>query len=182
MRQTYSTTETWPDCQIFAGILILIPTAAAACLPDGSRQTPIKAGHEIFQTSFAQAQCALTASAQQFEAPDDVLHLRFYHDHHGIVPQAGVRAEQQEIGETRGGDAQEGTRPAFPKLAQLDATAPDHSHTLHCFRNFKTGIENEHINGPFAAVDGHDAMPVHASDRSGHQFDVWLTQRRVEVA
>src|SRR5229473_525231 len=85
-----------PEGGDFAGNLILIPTVAAAGLPDGAGHAAVNfldEGLLNFRTDF---QDALLPAFHQLHAIHGVTNLGFDHENDGIVAQSGVGAEKHE--------------------------------------------------------------------------------------
>src|SRR5260370_9934128 len=114
-----------PEGGDFAGLLVLIPTVAAAGLPDGARHAAIDFFDEgllDFRTNF---QDALLPAFHEFQAIHGVANLRFDHQNDGIEAQSGVGPEKhEEIGEAIDGDAEIGGHALSPTVVNCDAPLP----------------------------------------------------------
>src|SRR2546430_1813306 len=95
-----------PERGDFAGIFVLIPTVAAAGLPDGAGHAAVDLVDEGLLHFLADFEDPLLPALHKFQAIHGVADLGFNHQDHGIVAQASVRAEQyKQIGKSAYGDA-----------------------------------------------------------------------------
>src|SRR6266436_9814050 len=85
-----------PEGGDFAGRLVLIPTLAAAGLPDGAGHTAVDFFDEGLLNFGADFQDALFLALHQLQAVHGVANLGFDHEHDGIVAKSGVRARSEE--------------------------------------------------------------------------------------
>src|SRR5260370_35921225 len=83
-----------PEGGDFAGLLVLIPTVAAAGLPDGARHAAIDFFDEGLLDFGTDFQEALLPAVHEFQAIHGVANLRFEHENDGIVAQSSVRSEE----------------------------------------------------------------------------------------
>jgi hypothetical protein len=116
-------------------------------------------------------------------AGDRVLRLGLDVEQGRGVPGGGVGPQAQEhVGEARHADAVEGLGAVGPGLAQRASAQAGDGDRRQQLHRLEAGGADQHVDGAFLAVGGHDAAFGDALDAVGDQFHVGLAHRRVEVA
>src|SRR5262245_33124512 len=113
-----------PERGVLAGASVLIPTAAATRLPDGASHVVAQIRRKMFLRFGANFHRGNGSVAHQLQAVDDVSHLRFDHQHHGIVAEARVGSEKhKEIRKAADRDAEIRAQAIAPRIVNLEAVS-----------------------------------------------------------
>src|SRR5260370_5172921 len=171
-----------PEGGDFAGLLVLIPTVAAAGLPDGARHAAIDFFDEGLLDFGTDFQDALLPAFHEFQAIHGVANLRFDHENDGIVAKSGVRSEKhEEIGEAIDGDAEIGGHALSPGVVNFDAALPHHAAANERFRSAEAGAVDQDVDGALDAVARDDAVLADFGNPIGDKFDVRTIESGIVV-
>src|SRR6266446_2496265 len=162
-----------PEGGDFAGNLILIPTVAAAGLPDGAGHAAVNfldEGLLNFRTDF---QDALLPAFHQLHAINGVTNLGFDHENDGIVAQSGVGAEKhEEIREASDSYAEIGGHPFAPGIVNFYAALPHQAAPNERLGGAETGAVNQDVNRTLDTIARDDAVLADFGDAFSDEFDV----------
>src|SRR6266851_943967 len=162
-----------PEGGDFAGNLILIPTVAAAGLPDGAGHAAVNfldEGLLNFRTDF---QDALLPAFHQLHAIHGVTNLGFDHENDGIVAQSGVGAEKhEEIREASDSYAEIGGHPFAPGIVNFYAALPHQAAPNERLGGAETGAVNQDVNRTLDTIARDDAVLADFGDAFSDEFDV----------
>src|SRR5260370_19979733 len=166
----------------FAGLLVLIPTVAAAGLPDGAAHAAVDFFDEALLDFRADCQDALLSALHEFQAIHGVANLRFDHQNDGIVAQAGVGAEKDaEIGKTINGDGEIGGHALSPGVVNFHAAIPHDAAANEGLRCAEAGAVDQDVDGALDAVARDDAVLADFGNPIGDKFDVRTIESGIVV-
>src|SRR5260370_8143574 len=155
----------------FAGLLVLIPTVAAAGLPDGAAHAAVDFFDEALLDFRADFQDALLSALHEFQAIHGVANLRFDHQNDGIVAQAGVGAEKhEEIGKTINGDAEIGGHALSPGVVNFHASLPRDAAANEGLRCAESGAVDQDVDGAHDTVSPNDTVLPNFANPSRKKF------------
>src|SRR5260370_15854275 len=166
----------------FAGLLVLLPTVAAAGWPHGARHAAIDFFDEGLLDFGTDFQDALLPAFHEFQAIHGVANLRFDHENDGIVAQSGGRCEKhEEIGKTIHGDAKIGGHALSPSGVNFHAALPHDAAANEGLRCAEAGAVDQDVDGALDAVARDDAVLADFGNPIGDKFDVRTIESGIVV-
>src|SRR6266852_2526278 len=148
-----------PEGGDFAGGLVLIPTFAAAGLPDGAGHAAVDFFDKELLDFRADFEDALFFAPHQLQAIHGVANLGLNHKYDGIVAQAGVGTEKnEEIRETADGDAEIGAHAFLPGIVNFHSALPYQTAADERLGGTEAGAINQNVNRALRAIAGDDAV------------------------
>src|SRR6266436_7632228 len=162
-----------PERGDFAGVLVLIPTVAAAGLPDGAGHAAVNFFDKELLNFRADLEDPLLPALHQLQAIHGVTNLGFDHENDGIVAQSGVGAkEHEQVGETADGDAEIGGHPFAPGIVNFYAALPHEAAPDERLGGAETGAVNQDVNRTLDTIARDDAVLADFGDAFSDELDV----------
>src|SRR6266403_2705119 len=166
----------------FAGALILIPTVAAAGLPNGAAHAAVNLFHEALLGFRADFDHALFAALHEFQALHRVARLGFDHQNNGIVAEAGVGPEEhKEIGESRDRDPEVRGHSLSPGVVNFHAAATDDTARDQRLGGAKAGAINQNVDAALYTILSDDAVLAHFRDGVGNELHIGAIEGWLEI-
>src|SRR5262249_19616152 len=149
-----------------------VPAAAAAGVPYRLGQLALQLVVEAVLRLPGRSQPLRTHLVAFRDRIGDVADLRFDHEHHGVVAQSGIRAQQEEqVGHVGDGDpAMRTDALAVPAVDQVLAVLPLDLDVGVGVGDVEAGGVHDHVDLVFGAVRGDDPVAHNAGDAIRDQF------------
>ena len=153
-------------------MLVEIPAAAAAGVPHRILQPQLQLVVESVLGGASRGQCLRPELVAALDRIGDVANLRFDHEHHGVVPQPGVRPQQEEqVGHAGDRDpAMRADALAIPPVHQVLAVLPLDLHVGVGVGDVEAGGVHDHVDRAFGPIGSDNAVARDSADAVGNQL------------
>jgi len=174
--------EARPQRRVLAGARIEIPALAAARRPDRLLQLALQLAVELRLDGRAHLDRVRALAVHRLQCAEDVFDLRLDHEHHRVMTEPGVRADDHEevriAGQRR---AEIRVRAVAPCIDDIEAAAADDRAARERIGDLEAGAVDQAVHLMTRAVGRHDRVRFDARDAGRHDADIAARQRRVIV-